>query len=162
MTMKNRLDVNDMTKDQLKQHILMLAMELTEKDKEIKSLKEEKKVYLLVKDREKVWKMKDWDFVSLWWDKDWNIKISDLIDQIKYQQWEISTLKNNVQFLHQCLDDRDKSIALLQEEKTKIFEKYDHLCEVKELLRNVVVNLGKLEKLKNIVFEDDAKEDTEE
>ena len=41
--MKNRLDVNDMTKDQLKQHILMLAMELTEKDKEIKNLKEEKK-----------------------------------------------------------------------------------------------------------------------
>lgn len=39
------LDVNNMTKDQLKQHILMLAMELTEKNKKIDILESEIKWY---------------------------------------------------------------------------------------------------------------------
>lgn len=38
------LDINKMTKDQLRQHILMLAMELTQLELENKELKEKVKV----------------------------------------------------------------------------------------------------------------------
>ena len=33
---------------------------------------------------------------------------------------EIETLKDNIEFLHSCLDDRDKSIAILQEENLRL------------------------------------------
>lgn len=33
---------------------------------------------------------------------------------------ENRTLKDNVEFLHSCLDDRDKSIAIMQEENKKL------------------------------------------
>ena len=33
---------------------------------------------------------------------------------------ENRTLKDNVEFLHSCLDDRDKSIAIMQEENEKL------------------------------------------
>ena len=33
---------------------------------------------------------------------------------------ENKTLKDNVEFLHSCLDDRDKSIAIMQEENKKM------------------------------------------
>jgi chromosome segregation ATPase len=35
---------------------------------------------------------------------------------------ENETLKDNVEFLHSCLDDRDKSIAIMQEENKKLRE----------------------------------------
>ena len=40
---------------------------------------------------------------------------------------ENRTLKDNIEFLHQCLDDRDKSIAIMKEELSKFrdsFKKY--------------------------------------
>ena len=40
---------------------------------------------------------------------------------------ENKTLKNNVEFLHSCLDDRDKSIAIMQEENKKLKEKVETL-----------------------------------
>lgn len=33
---------------------------------------------------------------------------------------ENETLKDNIEFLHQCLDDRDKSIEVLKEENKKL------------------------------------------
>ena len=33
---------------------------------------------------------------------------------------ENKTLKDNVEFLHACLDDRDKSIAIIQKENKKL------------------------------------------
>ena len=40
------LDVNKMTKDQLRQHILMLAMELTQLEEENKKLREEREMLI--------------------------------------------------------------------------------------------------------------------
>ena len=44
------LDVNKMTKDQLRQHILMLAMQLTQLEQENKKLKEDCKVVWILND----------------------------------------------------------------------------------------------------------------
>lgn len=41
-------------------------------------------------------------------------------EQIKQLEEENKTLKDNVEFLHSCLDDRDKSIAIMQEENDKL------------------------------------------
>jgi hypothetical protein len=43
---------------------------------------------------------------------------------------ENKTLKDNVEFLHSCLDDRDKSIAIMQEENKKLKEKVSELEDV--------------------------------
>ncbi len=45
------LDVNKMTKDQLRQHIFMLAMELTQLEKENKKLKNLKILWKTVEER---------------------------------------------------------------------------------------------------------------
>lgn len=50
---------------------------------------------------------------------------SDMLWKSTYEiiveiQEENKTLKDNVEFLHSCLDDRDKSIAIMQEENKKL------------------------------------------
>lgn len=52
-----------------------------------------------------------------------------------YSQWDVyaaieeenQTLKDNVEFLHSCLDDRDKSIEIMKEENKKLKEERDML-----------------------------------
>jgi len=44
---------------------------------------------------------------------------------------ENKTLKDNVEFLHSCLDDRDKSIAIMQEENKKLKKENEELKEYK-------------------------------
>lgn len=41
-------------------------------------------------------------------------------ERSKQLEEENKTLKDNVEFLHSCLDDRDKSIAIMQEENKKL------------------------------------------
>ena len=40
--------------------------------------------------------------------------------KVRKLEEENATLKDNIEFLNQCLDDRDRSIALLQEENKKL------------------------------------------
>ena len=63
---------------------------------------------------------------------------------------EIWTLKSNVEFLHSCLDDREGSIELMK-------DKINKLEEVKDLLRKIVIDIGKLDELRKIIFKNDAK-----
>lgn len=88
---------------------------------------------------------------------EYNHSLSETIDNVFMP--EIETLKDNIRFLHSCLDDRDKSIEILQEEKENLNARLTTLYEVKEILRNVVVNLNRLDKLKEIVFWDDTTEE---
>ena len=54
---------------------------------------------------------------------------------------ENKTLKDNVEFLHSCLDDRDKSIAIMQEENKKL----------REIMRDVLYRTTK-HNIKNVVY----------
>jgi len=60
---------------------------------------------------------------------------------------ENKTLKDNVEFLHSCLDDRDKSIAIMQEENKKLREELKETQETLEhrdgffsIMRDVLAN----------------------
>ena len=48
---------------------------------------------------------------------------------LRDKEEEIWTLKANVEFLHSCLDDRDKSIELMKEENIKLKEENEKLEE---------------------------------
>ena len=74
---------------------------------------------------------------------------SDLELKIQELEQENGTLKANVEFLHSCLDDRENSIELMRKE-------LNNLEDVKTVLGDIVMNLTKLDKLKKIVFKDDA------
>ena len=45
---------------------------------------------------------------------------------------ENKTLKDNVEFIHSCLDDRDKSIEIMKEENKKIKADYIKLSKIVE------------------------------
>ena len=47
-------------------------------------------------------------------------KNAEYQDRIAELEEENKKLKDNVEFLHSCLDDRDKSIAIMQEENKKL------------------------------------------
>ena len=51
---------------------------------------------------------------------------------------EIKTLKDNIEFLHQCLDDRDRSIKLLQEQVKVLNERLDNKEKVNKQLREEI------------------------
>ena len=44
------------------------------------------------------------------------------------------TLKDNVEFLHSCLDDRDKSIELMKEENIKLREENSYRAKVVDII----------------------------
>ena len=60
--------------------------------------------------------------------QEWNIEMSQAFymeiwngyERSKELEEENKNLKDNVEFLHSCLDDRDKSIAIMQEENKKL------------------------------------------
>lgn len=54
-------------------------------------------------------------------------RIKDQDKRIEELEEENKTLKDNVEFLHSCLDDRDKSIAIMEEENIKLKEKSERL-----------------------------------
>lgn len=60
------------------------------------------------------------EYVSLkrFWNMEWKYKT----EKAKNEELEEEnrTLKDNVEFLHSCLDDRDKSIAIMQDENKKL------------------------------------------
>ena len=55
---------------------------------------------------------------------------------IKEQEESIKTIKDKIEFLTKCLDDRDKSIELLKEERDKWRGKYNRLKSEFNLLKN--------------------------
>lgn len=63
------------------------------------------------------------------------------IPQKERLEEENKTLKDNVEFLHSCLDDRDKSIAIMQEENKKL----------REIMRDVLYRTTK-HNIKNVVY----------
>ena len=52
---------------------------------------------------------------------------ADLMKKCKELEEENETLKDNVEFLHSCLDDRGKSIAIMQEENKNLKEEISSL-----------------------------------
>ena len=46
--------------------------------------------------------------------------MSEQREEIKKLKEENKTLKDNIEFLHQCLDDRDKSIEIMKEKLDKL------------------------------------------
>ena len=66
------------------------------------------------------------------WERKWLSK--DMQEVILALEQENETLKDNVEFLHSCLDDRDKSIELMKEENKKLKEENN---ELKEKIKNM-------------------------
>jgi len=62
---------------------------------------------------------------------------------------ENKTLKDKIEFLTKCLDDRDKSINLMEFRLNK-------LEDVKELFGKIVIDLEQLDRLKKIVYKKNA------
>jgi hypothetical protein len=55
-----------------------------------------------------------------------NVRTLDELEAKRIElEEENKTLKDNVEFLHQCLDDRDKSIQYAEEENKKLKKYYD-------------------------------------
>ena len=59
---------------------------------------------------------------------------SDLELEIQDLEKENKTLKDKIEFLTSCLDDRDKSIAIMQEENKKLKKKTEKLEKELELV----------------------------
>ena len=61
------------------------------------------------------------------------------IPQKERLEEENETLKDNVEFLHSCLDDRGKSIAIMQEENKKLKETIkDHQLYEEKLEHRII------------------------
>ena len=70
------------------------------------------------------------------------LKIS--MERYKELEEENRTLKDNVEFLHSCLDDRDKSIAIMQEENKKLKETIKDHQLYEEKLEHRIIELEEL------------------
>ena len=72
-------------------------------------------------------------------------KVDTLVaEYIKELEEKNQTLKDKIEFLTNCLDDRDKSIAIMQEENNKLKEKIKNMEKAEEkffeLMKNYVMN----------------------
>ena len=72
-------------------------------------------------------------------------KVDTLVaEYIKELEEKNQTLKDKIEFLTNCLDDRDKSIAIMQEENNKLKEKIKNTEKAEEkffeLMKNYVMN----------------------
>lgn len=61
-----------------------------------------------------------------------------------YTEEEYKTLKDKIEFLTNCLDDRDKSIELMKQENNELKEKIKNMEKAEErffeLMKNYVMN----------------------
>ena len=125
------LDVNKMTKDQLKQHILMLAMQLTQLEKENKTIKEYWNIEIKTcnRYREKCDKLEKED-KKLKKDTEHTIKFNNkIIGKLKLENDKLKVIiKNND--IEQKADW--KHIEELEEENKKIKADYIKLSKIVE------------------------------
>lgn len=75
----------------------------------------------------------------------------DINEELKEEN---QTLKDKIEFLHQCLDDRDKSIELLKEEKEiRALNDRDNLIQIEKLGKE---NKKMKEKIAKLEFDIEA------
>jgi len=66
---------------------------------------------------------------------------------------ENKTLKDNVEFLHSCLDDRDKSIAIMQEENKKLKKEKWNIRQRLVTLEKNLETLSRVKENKELIKE---------